>query len=66
MIDVIDCTQADIGALVGLNRMLIEDEGAENNMTIAQLEQRMLGFLTSECEAFFFEMEGEAHRLCTG
>jgi ribosomal protein S18 acetylase RimI-like enzyme len=39
--------------------MLIEDEKAENNMTIPQLEQRMADFLISEYNAFFFEADGK-------
>ena len=58
MINVLICTQDDIPTLAQLNRMLIEDEKAENNMTILQLEQRMSGFLSSEYNAFFFEADG--------
>ena len=36
MINVLICTQDDIPTLAQLNRMLIEDEKAENNMTILQ------------------------------
>lgn len=51
------CTQADVPELSRLNRMLIEDEQADNPMTDAQLEQRMADFLSADYEAFFFAAE---------
>lgn len=59
MLNILVCTQSDTPELAHLNRMLIEDEKAENNMTIAQLEQRMADFLSSEYKAFFFETDGK-------
>ena len=57
--NILNCTQSDIPELARLNRMLIEDEKADNNMTIAQLERRMEDFLRSEYRAFFFETDGK-------
>ena len=59
MINVLICTQDDIAALAHLNHMLIEDEKAENDMTISELEQRMSDFLSSEYKAFFFVADGK-------
>ncbi len=42
-----------------MNRMLIEDEQADNPMTIPQLEERMTAFLRSGYEAFLFEADGK-------
>jgi Sortase and related acyltransferases len=54
MLNIVDCTVSDAAELARLNRMLIEDEKAENDMTAAQLERRMEGFLTSDYKAFYF------------
>ena len=59
MLNVLDCTPNDAEALARLNRMLIEDEKAENTMTLSQLEQRMADFLSSQYRAFFFEAGGK-------
>jgi len=37
----------DIHELASMNRMLLEDEGAENPMSVAQLEERLGGWLES-------------------
>ena len=34
-------TEADLPLLAEMNRRLIEDEGSENPMTVAELQQRM-------------------------
>ena len=59
MISVFACTIEDAAELAILNRMLIEDEQADNSMTLPQLEQRMSDFLSSDYNAFFFESDGE-------
>lgn len=59
MVGIRTCTPADVPALAQMNRMLIEDERAENDMTIPQLEARMAGFLAGEYRAFLFEAAGE-------
>jgi ribosomal protein S18 acetylase RimI-like enzyme len=59
MIHVTICTQDDVAALAQMNRMLIEDEKAENSMSLPQLEERMVGFLNTSYRAFFFEVDGE-------
>jgi RimJ/RimL family protein N-acetyltransferase len=53
------CTPSDVPALAQMNRMLIEDERAENDMTLPQLEARMAGFLAGEYRAFLFGAAGE-------
>ncbi len=58
MVNVQACTQADIPELAELNRMLIEDEKADNPMTAAQLARRMAEFLGAGYKAFFFQAEG--------
>ena len=59
MIDVFICTSNDVIELAQLNQMLIEDEKAENTMSLPQLEQRMLAFLSSDYKAFLFSVEGK-------
>ena len=58
MVNVHACAQADVPELVRLNRMLIEDEQADNAMTAPELERRMAGFLAGVYRAFFFNAEG--------
>ena len=58
MINVLFCTSNDVVELAQLNRMLIEDEKAENTMTLSELEQRMADFLNADYKAFFFEANG--------
>jgi GNAT superfamily N-acetyltransferase len=50
---------ADLPLLGRLNRELIEDEGSDNSMTIAELEQRMRRWLSSEHRAVLFEIAAE-------
>ena len=59
MIKVLPCTPDDVVELAELNRLLIEDEKAENTMTLPQLEQRMADFLNADYKAFFFEADGQ-------
>ena len=59
MIDLTICTQKDVAALAQMNRLLIEDEKAENSMSLPQLEERMRNFLNTGYSAFFFEADGE-------
>ncbi len=51
-------TQADAPLLAELNRQLIEDEKHRNPMSLAELEQRMWGWLQGEYEAVIFEENG--------
>jgi predicted acetyltransferase len=51
-------TLADCPTLAVMNHQLIQDEGHRNPMTVAQLEERMCGWLTSgEYKAVIFEMQ---------
>ena len=49
----------DCPLLAVLNRQLIRDEGHRNRMTVAELEQRMRGWLSSEYRAVMCEDSGE-------
>ena len=55
MIDITVCASNDVAELTRMNRMLIEDEQADNNMSLPQLEHRMKAFLTGDYKAFFFD-----------
>ncbi len=48
------CTLADCPALAVLNKQLIEDEHHDNPMTVAELEDRMRGFLSGSYLAYFY------------
>src|SRR5712691_3812954 len=52
-------TLDDCGLLADLNHQLIRDEGHRNPMTVAQLEQRMRGWLAEEYRAVIYEDEDE-------
>jgi len=52
-------TVEDCALLAELNRQLVIDEGHRNLMTVAELEQRMRGWLSSEYRAMIFEDGGE-------
>lgn len=51
-------TPADAPLLADLNQRLIRDEGHRNAMTLAELEQRMAGWLVCDYEAVLFELDG--------
>jgi hypothetical protein len=50
----------DCALLAELNHQLIRDEGHRNRMTVAELEQRMRGWLDGEYRAVLFEDGGES------
>ncbi len=52
-------TSSDCGLLAELNQQLIRDEGHRNRMTVAELEQRMRDWLTTEYAAVLFEEGNE-------
>jgi GNAT superfamily N-acetyltransferase len=52
-------TSDDCGLLAELNHQLIRDEGHRNRMSVAELEQRMREWLSSEYMAILFEDGGE-------
>jgi ribosomal protein S18 acetylase RimI-like enzyme len=52
-------TPNDCALLAELNHQLIRDEGHRNKMTVAELEQRMRGWLQSEYSAIIFEEGNE-------
>ena len=49
-----ECTNQDIAQLALMNKHLIEDENSSNPMNLAELENRMRGFLDEEYKAYFF------------
>ncbi|MCB0015402.1 MAG: hypothetical protein KDE34_25980, partial [Anaerolineales bacterium] len=51
-------TPADIPLLAAMNQQLIRAEGHRNPMTLAQLEERMAGFLAGAYQAAIFVAEG--------
>ncbi len=51
-------TLDDCALLAELNHQLIRDEGHRNRMTVAELEQRLKGWLASEYAAVLFEADG--------
>lgn len=53
------CTKDDIVLLAKLNKELIEDEKSDNRMSIQELEERMLSFITGDYKALFFYENSE-------
>src|SRR5258708_25737670 len=51
-------TLDDCGLLAELNHQLIRDEGHRNRLSVAELGQRMRGWLASEYTAILFEDGG--------
>jgi len=49
-----NCSFEDILSLAEMNQQLIEDEKAETNLNMQQLEERMKEFISSEYRAFIF------------
>jgi predicted acetyltransferase len=49
-------TVQDAATLAPLNAQLIRDEGHHNRMSVAELEQRMSAWLSSEYKAVLFEL----------
>ncbi len=54
---ILPCTVCDAPTIARMNAQLIEDEKAETDLTVAQLTQRMQGFLNAQYRAFFFVVE---------
>ncbi len=52
-------TGADSPVLASMNQQLIRDEGHRNRMTVAELDERMRGWLASDYRALIFENDGE-------
>jgi GNAT superfamily N-acetyltransferase len=50
---------ADAPVLAAMNWHLIQDEGHRNQMTMAELQARMTGWLGGEYEAMLFEEAGQ-------
>jgi len=61
-----ECNINDIPLLAEMNLCLIKDEGAETNLTLPQLEERMKNFIISEYKAFFFSQDDRiiGYALC--
>lgn len=54
---IIKCSKDDIPQLAVFNKQLIEDEKSDNPMSVKELESRMDGFLKTEYDAYFFEVD---------
>ncbi|MDR1589204.1 MAG: GNAT family N-acetyltransferase [Oscillospiraceae bacterium] len=54
MVNIKECLTTDIEILAELNKMLIEDEKANNTMDIKQLKERMIDFFNSGYKAYYF------------
>jgi GNAT superfamily N-acetyltransferase len=54
MINIKECSIMDIEELAKLNKMLIEDEKANNTMSINQLKERMEEFFNTGYKAYYF------------
>jgi GNAT superfamily N-acetyltransferase len=50
---------ADGAILAAMNQQLIRDEGHRNAMTVAELEERMRGWLAGEYRVVIFEQGGQ-------
>jgi N-acetylglutamate synthase-like GNAT family acetyltransferase/uncharacterized protein (DUF4415 family) len=67
MVNIKECSTMDIETLAQLNKMLIEDEKANNKMDLEQLKDRMEGFLNGGYKAYYFlENDGKilGYALC--
>lgn len=54
---IIKCVIGDVEELAVMNKCLIEDEKSNNAMSIEELKNRMIEFLSNEYEAYFFTNE---------
>jgi GNAT superfamily N-acetyltransferase len=54
-----EATAEDLPLLARLNRELIEDQRSSNPMSLAELEERMRGWLAGEYRSVFFELESD-------
>jgi GNAT superfamily N-acetyltransferase len=54
MVKIKECSIMDIETLAKLNKILIEDEKADNKMDIEQLKEQMKGFLRNGYKAYYF------------
>ena len=54
-----EANESDLPLLARWNRELIEDQRADNAMTVALLELRLARWLASDYEAVIFEQRGE-------
>lgn len=60
-----DASLQDSALLANMNRQLIEDEGSRNPMSLQELEQRMLSWLSSpEWRVVLIEVDGEPAGYC--
>ena len=53
------CDSDDLPVLAKFNKCLIEDEQSDNQMNETELYHRMEGFLQTEYDAYFFEVDGK-------
>ncbi len=53
-------TREDVPVLAQMNWQLIRDEGSDNPMTVEQLAERMMGFLSTTYHAWMIQPEQHA------
>ncbi|MDR2728816.1 MAG: GNAT family N-acetyltransferase [Chitinispirillales bacterium] len=63
---IIECNIDNVPLLAEMNSQLIQDEKAETDLSLPQLEERMSGFINSEYKAFLFNHEDKTvgYALC--
>jgi len=54
-----EATAEDLPLLAELNRQLIQDQRSSNQMSVAELEERMRGWLRAEYRAVVFEIDSQ-------
>ena len=54
-----EATTEDLPLLAELNRQLIQDQQSPNPMSVAELEERMRGWLVAEYRAALFEIDSQ-------
>ena len=54
-----EATLEDLSLLAELNLQLIQDQRSANPMSVAELEERMRGWLAAEYRALLFEIDSE-------
>jgi len=61
------CTVEDVQLLAKLNKLFIEEEDPEIHVSLPHLEDRMLSYINSEYNAFFFQHDDKTvgYALCS-
>ena len=61
------CTVEDVHLLAKLNQLFIEEEEPESHVSLPHVEDRMLSYINSEYDAFFFQKDDKTvgYALCS-